>query len=65
MNNGWPIEWTIPPQPITERTPFPVSNGAKLPPMNCIKCDYLNEYVGVEHLDQFGRYVCRSCRGTK
>ncbi len=37
----------------------------KLPPMNCIKCQFRNEYVGREHLDEKGRYICRQCRGSR
>ncbi len=49
----------------SNKTPvMPPENKApeKLPPMNCIKCQFRNEYVGKEHLDKDGKYTCRSCK---
>lgn len=37
----------------------------KLPPMNCTSCNHRNEYVGREHLQNDGIYVCRQCRKDK
>lgn len=34
----------------------------KLPPMNCKRCNFRNEYVGKEHLDSSGGYTCRGCK---
>ncbi len=43
--------------------PKPPKGGKKLPPMNCIRCHFRNEYVGPEHLDELGLYTCRQCKG--
>ncbi len=42
-------------------SPLVQPKTGKLPPMNCTKCNYHNEYVGQEHLVN-GVYTCRSCR---
>lgn len=54
--------WITPPDiiPATQKSPT-----GKLPPMNCLKCNYRNEYVGPEHLDELGLYTCRTCKGGK
>ncbi len=40
---------------------YPSSKPSKLPPMNCVRCNLYNEYVGPEHLVD-GKYLCRSCK---
>jgi hypothetical protein len=34
----------------------------KMAPMKCKRCDFVNEYIGPEHLDANGIYTCRSCK---
>ncbi len=64
----WPHNWVI---PDLEGPPTPRMQGSelfsepkdkKLPPMNCYICSHYNEYVGPEHLDEYGRYKCRTCK---
>ncbi len=65
-----PFGWVTVPAPAEDTQPTIIlppearaeDPNRKLPPMKCRKCDYINEYVGKEHLDYKGRYTCRSCK---
>ncbi len=72
--------WMPPPQPMwvgplpSFADPVPdtkpeaaaeAKKDLKLPPMNCLRCNFRNEYVGKEHLDGDGKYTCRTCRGVR
>ncbi len=63
VTHFWP--WTSVPPPDYEKPPsterMPDLNR-KLPPMKCQRCDFINEYVGQEHLDKNGLYTCRLCK---
>lgn len=53
--------WAADATAMLENLSGPPLKPAVLPPANCKRCNFYNEYVGPEHLVN-GEYLCRPCK---